>query len=171
MGLKPLALIVGFLCSAAALRFHHLTNKTTGPFVINLRNLNTLLLAGLLVGGAVGLIGLALFLPAALIGALTVVGTVILVAILQARVSGRWALVWLVLASGLVWFIASGIAWTVWGVEFDLADTNQAIPTAVSLTMRLTVVIGGIGFVGFVVFGALGIRRARRLAVRRSTAQ
>lgn len=134
--------------------------------MINSRNFNTLLFVGLVAGGVLALTGLAVFPPVAIVGVVAVLGTAVAATVLHARASGKWALMWLVLCFGLVWATATAVAWNVWGVEFNLADSDKAIPTALSLTMRASVVLGCVGFVGFVISSVLGIRGARRSAVR-----
>ena len=105
-----------------------------------------------------------LFVPAGALAALGFQATVIASSALWARATGRWLLVWCAGAAAVLWNIATIAWWWLWGIAFDYADANNAVPFTLNAWSGVILLAGILSFAGLGLVAILLWFHARRTA-------
>ncbi len=103
-----------------------------------------------------------LFVPAGALAALGFQATVIASSALWARATGRRLLSWCAGAAAVLWNVATVAWWWLWGIAFDYADVNSAVPFAVDVWSAVALVVGILSFAGLGLVAILTWFRASR---------
>ncbi len=90
-----------------------------------------------------------LFVPVVALAALGFQGSVVASSVLWAHATGRWLLSWCAGAAAVLWNVATVAWWWLWGIAFDYADVNSAVPFAVDVWSAVALVVGILSFAGF----------------------
>lgn len=133
------------------------------------RALGSVVLSGLVGGWVLILIGIPFAPLVAVLGVATVITSILVIEIDQARVSRRWGLVVTTATAFLLAIAATVAASLAWGRAFDLSDAGQTVPAALTITVKIALVVGVPAFVVLVVSGVLALVRARRRTIPRQT--